>query len=268
MKQIFFFVLFILLVSPIALAHEEGEEEEISIDDKLRQASVFYLYLASTIIALFVIVAVYAEKRAHFTDRKKMILFLGIIVPAALVTVYLVGATIYLNSISQTEGPVHWHADYEIYACGNKIEMKEPTGMSNKVGSEAFHHHGDNRIHVEGVLVDEADADLHNFFEVTEGELTHTSISIPTKEYVATFKNGDSCNGYQGVLQVFVYKIIDGKAVQEKLTNFEDYVLSPYANVPPGDCIVVEFDTEKEKTNRMCETYRIAIKKGALSYGG
>ena len=209
----------------------------------------------------------FSEQETHFTNDKKLILFLLIIIPVILATIYLVGATIYLNSISHTQGPVHWHADYEIYACGNKITMKEPTGLSNKVGSEVFHQHGDNRIHVEGVVVDVADVDLHEFFEATLGELEHDKLVVPTNEYVAEYKNGDKCNGDEGVLQVFLYKTIDGKAVQEKLIDFEDYVLSPYANIPPGDCLIIEFDKEKETTNKLCETYRIAINKGALEHG-
>jgi hypothetical protein len=266
MKIFVSFLLLLLVFSITVFAHEE--EQEVRVDEELRENSVLALIIAAIIVALFVLYALHAEKEPHYTETKKMVLFFGIVIPIVLATIYLIGATIYLNAISQTGGPVHWHADYEIWACGNKIEMKEPEGFSNKVGTEVLHHHGDHRIHVEGVLVDVAHADLHEFFEVTGGELEQDSITVPTSEYVASFKNGDTCNGYAGELQVFLYKTVDGTVVQEKLDDFEDYVLSPYPNVPPGDCIIFEFDQPKERTKHMCETYKIAINKGAVSYGG
>jgi hypothetical protein len=260
-----FGILFLLLVVSSAFAHEGAEEN--TIDETIRENSLFYMYIAVSIVAFVVIWALHAEKQPKYTNRKKQLLFLGIVIPVVFVTVYLVVATIFLNSISETGGPVHWHADYEIWACGNKIEMKEPEGLSNKMGTEVFHHHGDARIHIEGVVVEKDDVSLHHFFEVAGDELAHDKLIVHTNEYVATFKNGDSCNGHTGILQAFLYKTVDGRVVQEKLVDFENYVLAPQANIPPGDCIILEFDQEKEKTNHMCETYKIAIKKGAVSYG-
>ena len=54
---------------------------------------------------------------------------------------------------------------------------------------------------------------------------------------------------------------------QQKLDNFEDYVLSPYTQIPPGDCIIIEFDAEKEKTEHICESYKVAVGRGDLSGG-
>ena len=258
MKKLFLLFLLILL-TPLAFAHEESSA---SIDKDLKENSVLYLYLAGTISALFVVYAIYAEKKPHFTNKRKIFVFLGIIIPIILSTIYLIGTTLYVNSISESGGPVHWHADFEIYVCGNKIELKSPTGLSNKIGTEVLHHHGDNRIHVEGVLVKKGDADLHSFFEVIGGELTDNNIAIPAKSGLLTYSNGDSCNGDTGKPQVFVYKTKGTTVTQEKLTNFEDYILSPEVNVPPADCIIIEFDKEKSETNHICETYRIALARG------
>ena len=49
------------------------------------------------------------------------------------------------------------------------------------------------------------------------------------------------------------------------MENFDDHILAPYSNIPPGDCIIIEFDTEKEKTEHICETYKVAIERGDLS---
>ncbi|MBI2142977.1 hypothetical protein HYU20_01395, partial [Candidatus Woesearchaeota archaeon] len=63
------------------------------------------------------------------------------------------------------------------------------------------------------------------------------------------------------------WKTVDGRAVQEKLgSHYEDYVPSPFGNVPPGDCIIFEFGSAvKEKTERMCESYEVALKLGKVA---
>ena len=55
--------------------------------------------------------------------------------------------------------------------------------------------------------------------------------------------------------------------VQEKLTDYEDYILAPQSLVPPGDCIIIEFDKYKESTDNLCESYRIALERGDLYRG-
>jgi len=263
--KIFAFILLFLMLIPLALSHED-EVEERRVED-IKDNSLFYLLIAAVITTIFVVISIHASKQPYFTNKKKMILFLGMAIPIILASIYLVSATIYINVISETKGPVHWHADFEIYACGNKIDLVDPVGISNRVGTSVFHEHGDNRIHVEGVVVVERDIDFHSFFEAIGGGLEKDSITIPLGYQVKTYMNGDKCNGYTGTLQVFVYKTIDGKVVQEKLTDFENYVLSPESLVPPGDCIIIEFDEIKEKTKHICETYRIAIQKGELIGG-
>jgi len=84
---------------------------------------------------------------------------------------------------------------------------------------------------------------------------------------IAEFNNGDTCsNGEKGSLQGFLYKTDEATKTyhQEKIENFEDYVISPYGLVPPGDCIVIEFGSIKEKTENICETYRIARDGGEI----
>ena len=94
---------------------------------------------------------------------------------------------------------------------------------------------------------------------------------MPTDDRFKEMKNGDLCNGQPGKLQVFLYKIKNPEQTknwifeQTKIENFEDYVLSPYSQIPPGDCIIIEFDVEKEKTELICETYKVSIDRGELS---
>ena len=94
---------------------------------------------------------------------------------------------------------------------------------------------------------------------------------MPTDEGMLEMRNGESCNGREGKLQVFLYKVTNPDSSkkwiyrQEKLQDFDEYVLSPYSNVPPGDCIIIEFDSEKESTDKICASYTAAISRGELS---
>jgi hypothetical protein len=249
---------------------EEINEEEIGLEQYIRSTSSNYILIASIIATTLILFSIYHKGKS---EKAKFLMFLGIVVPIIIATVYSAGSTIYLNLISETQGPVHWHADFEIWDCGKKIDLKDPEGFSNKIGSAVFHEHGDDRIHVEGVVVERDTVDLHNFFEIIGGSLTANSFSVPTHDGYTELRNGDLCNGQQGKLQAFLYKINnpeDNKNwvyEQQKLENFEDYVLSPYASVPPGDCIIIELDAEKEKTEHICSSYEAGINRGDLSGG-
>ena len=181
---------------------------------------------------------------------------------------YLTGSTIYLNVVSESKGPVHWHADFEIWNCGEAIDLIDSTGLSNRVGIPVLHEHGDNKIHVEGIVVEKSHADLHSFFEAVGGSLTNNYFAVSTNKGIIEMRNGDLCNGVAGKLQAFIYKTENNVVKQEKLENFDEYVLSPYSNTPPGDCIILEFNEDKDKTEHICNSYKIAIEKGDIEYGG
>src|SRR3990170_2868404 len=100
---------------------------------------------------------------------------------------------LYINTNSLTGGPVHWHAQFEIWICGEKVELVNPTGLSNKVGTEMLHEHNDDFIHIEGVVHDFEDINLHAFFEAAGGEFMKDSLMIPTNEGSVEVKNGDTC---------------------------------------------------------------------------
>ena len=179
----------------------------------------------------------------------KVFSFSLIVIVVLAVTGYLVWSTISLNIRSVTKGPVHYHADFEIYNCGEKVDLADPTGWDNKVGTSLFHEHNDSRIHVEGPVLDYKDISLGQFFKVVDG--------LP-------LESGIECNSYPGVVQVFVYKTEGNTFYQEKITDYANYVLSPYSSIPPGDCIIIELDREKDKTEHICNFYKIAIQKGEL----
>ena len=229
----------LLLLAPLAVqAH--GEEETVAqsrFPDPV--TTIFYSLIVIILVSLISILL-----RNKLKNKHKKILFALILIPVMFSTIYLAGSTVYTNLISETGGPVHWHADYEIWICGEKVLLKEPEGFDNKVGSATLHHHnegkdlgGKYRIHVEGVLVKKQAADLSSFFEKTGNLLQKDSIGLFLHDgSQKRWFNGDTCSntGKNATLKVFVN---DGQ-----IEDFTEYVISPYSNVPPGDFIRIVFD--------------------------
>ena len=166
----------------------------------------------------------------------KKILFILIVISIALPTLYLAFATVYENLTSVTGGPIHWHADFEIFVCGNELELKESEGFEGRVGTELVHAHNDYRIHVEGTLLSMSQASLGNFFSAIGGEMTEDSFEVPLKDKtIGKWHNGDACpDGGKGIWKMYV------NDVQQDFDP--SYVISPYANVPPGDHIRMVFE--------------------------
>ncbi len=205
-----------------------------------------YFTIAWTIIVL-IISAKFKEKVPK--GVKKLFFFL-LVIPIVLSSLYLGGSTINENVVSETNGPVHWHADYEVWVCGEKLDLIDPKFPSNKIGSPLFHEHNDDRIHIEGTVVNLQNVDLGSYFEVIGGDLKSDYIKYPTTEGVAEKDNGDLCDGVPGNLKVYV----NGKKIQD----FENYKVYPEARVPPGDCIIVEFsESNEDTTSRICNSWNV-----------
>ena len=236
-----------------------------TLEDIIRSNSIKIVFISTAVVIITVILTIILK---NTSEGAKRILFATITIPIILTTIFMVGSTLFLNFKSISGGPVHWHASYEIWDCGNQIELLNPEGISNKVGSATLHEHNDNWIHLEGVVIEEDQASLGNYFKVVGGRLTDDGFELPTPDGFISRQNGDICsNGEEGNLQVFVYQT-DGKVfTQKKLDNPARYIISPKGNIPPGDCIIVEFDTEeKDKTDRLCGQYKLQVLKGNL-YG-
>lgn len=190
---------------------------------------------------------------------------------------FLIGSTIYLNSVSSSRGPVHWHASFEVWACGQAIaahdasgneidKLKNPSGrLSNKIGTSTLHEHNDFRIHQEGVVVNPTDASLGNFLSVIGGNISAKSMVIPTTEGNASFVNGQKCGDDEAKVQVFAYRTNPDKTYRQiKVEDPKNYIMSPGSNVPGEDCIIIEFDREKERTDKLCRSYKVANEIGRL----
>lgn len=254
----------LLCILPLSIAQDEN-----LFDDgvKLKTRAMSVVMVSSILVTAVVILAIISRRKVG--NHKKMLFFL-MVIPVIIATLYAAGTTIYLNKISLTKGPVHWHADFEIWDCGEEVDLRDPQGLSNRVGTPVFHEHDDFRIHVEGVVVKKEDVALDNFFKVIGGTLTQNYLQVPTDEGMAFLHDGDLCDGKPGKIQVFAYKVVNPREhgqwayTQEKIEDFAKYFLSPYSMVPPGDCIIVEFGQEKEKTDKICTTYEAAISQGEL----
>ena len=275
MKRLILFLLVLVMLSTFVNSHEK-DSSEVDINkgedssSTLKDYTSPIIFISILFITIFTIIALFTQNH----QNHKLGLLLGIVIPIVIASVFVVYTTVYTNAISETKGPVHWHADFEIYNCGEFVDLIKPKGLSNRIGTPLFHEHNDNRIHVEGVVVNKKDVDMHSFFEVIGGELTNEKFGAPTDNGYVEINNGDLCNNVQVKWQAFLFKVTNPEAekgdwiyTQQKLYNFEDYVLSPYSYIPPGDCLILEFGDEKEKTEHLCETYEIAIRKNEFKSG-
>ncbi len=238
MKKRFLVLLFfiILTMSLYAVLSHEGEEEKYDLDqsDIFPISQLTAIGYGSLLLGIIIIIIVLFQNSA--AESLKKVLYCTIAVITLLVTVYLVVTTIYLNSISIEKGPVHWHADFKIWVCDKEIKIAEPKGLSNRQGTDLVHAHDDDRIHIEGVILDKKSASLGAFFHANGGYISDDEIRVPTNTGLIAVHVGDTCNEKPAKLYVFV----NGNSISSP----QSYIISPYEKVPPGDRIKIIF-TEK-----------------------
>lgn len=259
------------------LAHEGEEVIEViepSIFEIVRNNQINFTLATVAILFALTILAVILSKvgrktlyphEAEIVEENdnalwKTVLFITMVLVILANSAYLVGSTLYVNAKSVTGGPVHWHADFEVWDCGREIELIDPTPPSNKVGSPLLHEHNDKEIHVEEAVFDWEDISLGAFFRVVGGELHSDYLKMPTNEGMVERRNNEACpDGFSGMLQIFLYKA--GSFEQQILADPENYLMTPEQKVPPGDCLIIEFGPPKEKTEHLCQSYQIAKEK-------
>lgn len=252
--------------SVVSAVFAQESQSYSHLEDTIGSISFTSIFISSFLLIAFAAISLFVKP---LKNSAKKLLFICIATVAIAQTLFLAGSTIYVNVISYSKGPVHYHADFEIYNCGSHVELLDPSGLSNKIGTPTLHEHNDQRIHLEGVVVEDTDQSLGKFFHVIGGYISSNSISVPTNNGHLTLKNGNTCpDGIPGSLNVFVYKAINGKYVQQKITNPESYIYAPYSQVPSGDCVIIEFGPSEEFTNRLCRSYQVAEKLGKIQNGG
>ena len=238
------------------------------LERSISQLSIRSVWVATAILVGLVLLGVLVRNR---WARLKLPVFLAIVITTIVTTALLASLTIYLNVSSSSGGPVHWHADFEIWACGKRVELRDPQGLlTNKIGNSSLHEHNDKRIHLEGVVVHPRDASLGKFFTVIGGHVSDSRLLVPLDGgELATFQDGQKCeDGAPGDVQIFAYSVLpdttDGKKTysQAKLENPQDYVIAPHSQVPPGDCFIIEFGPTAERTDRKCLQYQVQDELG------
>lgn len=259
---------------------------------------------ASLILVILVIASIILRDRF---PKLKTVLFVSLATTLVVPTLFLAISTVYLNLKSESKGPVHWHAEIEFWACGSELELRDPTGfLSNKIGTSTYHEHDDKHIHLEGVVVEKRDASLGKFMQVVDGSLSSSGIDVPLnidkstwitqgdkrdgdpqgdmsldelesqfvkqtlKGPVANLKNGKQCGDNPAELQTFVYSFDASKNTysQRKIENAAEYIIRDESSLgPPADCIIFEFDTPKDATDKLCEQYGIKDEKRCTEFG-
>lgn len=235
--------------------------------------SIQAVAVASVFLVGLVVIA--SIIRRKYPSLKGMV-FTAIATVVLIPTFFLISSTVYLNVVSSSGGPVHWHADFEVWDCGEELDIKDPRGFSNKVGTATLHEHNDKRIHLEGVVIETDDASLGKFFRVIGGSISNRAMLIPLSEKSISRFDGQTCpNGTVGDAQVFVYEPAENYSgagptpfYQRKLENPENYIIKPEPLVPPGACIVIEFGQTRDQTDKLCEQYEVAVDLGDYEYGG
>jgi len=216
-----------------------------------------YLVLGICAVVILSTTSVVLWRKPNAVFRLRLA-FAAIIVPGIFGMVYLTTSTVITIVRAETHGPVHWHADFQIYHCGTALDLVNSSGLNNRVGTPLLHEHGDNRIHVEGTVMDIADVSLGHFFSAVGGEFTPISLRLPTSDQnFIIVKNGDLCpSGQPGRWQMFVYSVASGNIVQRLVPLSADYHIAQEVQVPPGDCIILEFsDRVLKSTEHMCSAY-------------
>jgi hypothetical protein len=273
------------------------------LEHSINQLSVNTVYAATALLLALVVISMWSVRK-----RKKhlhMPLFISMMVVIISTTLTISASTVYLNVKSATGGPVHWHADVEVWACGNEIELRDPTGfLSNKIGTATLHEHDDKRIHLEGVPVElPYDASLGKFMNVIGGQIAKDTLVVPVNDEgyfeddedevdgdgdgasspeqvepfiksgsdgkYATFVSGELCDGQPSDVQVFVYSYDDDTKTykQSKLEDPANYAISQESQVPSGDCVIFEFGPNKERTERLCEQYGVRDQAKCARFG-
>lgn len=262
------------------------------LEEKIASWSIRVTLGSAIAIIILILISSFAKNR---WPKLKLPLFISLATIMAGSTLFLGASTVYLNTKSDSGGPVHWHADFEIWACGNQLELRDPYEfLSNKVGTATLHEHNDQRIHLEGVVVhEETDATLGKFMHVVDGAVTADALVVPLngesegdmfEDHVdgdgpsspapasldpfivyadgnryARFVDGQTCDGEYSEVQVFVYKYDEATDTyaQAKLADPASYSISPEPNVPPGDCVIFEFGPSRDQTDKLCEQYGV-----------
>lgn len=256
-----------------------------AITDLSRNISDLSIAVVSAAVVLLMCLVVAAAITHQRWPKFKGPLFTLIVLITVITTLVLGTATVAHNINSPTAGPVRWGTDYQIWACGNQLDLRNPRGLlGDRTGTPTLYEKNDGRIHYDGTpdsLPD--DASLGKFMQVVGGEISDSSLVVPLNDddgfigtpatpdqvesYIktnrdgisASFVNDQFCGGEKAEVQAFVYTYSETSKtyIQSKLIHPATYELSHTNTSPPGDCVIIEFAPPKDKTDHLCASYGV-----------
>lgn len=231
------------------------------------------------IILTLIIFALIFENR---TSKLQTPIFTAIIVATIATSGIIMACSLYLAKSSAVGGTVAWQADFQIWACGNRIELRDPQSLySNKIGSPTLHEHNDGKMHFEGTPIElPEDFSLGKFMSVIGGKITGTALDVPLNDSgyfingfapapelaagfvhaepagkIAMFSSGEVCGSQPAAVQAFVYRYNSqtAKYSQTKLANLANYEPTHANQNQKPDCVIIEFSPQKDRTSYICE---------------
>ena len=269
--------------------------ERVATTDLARNINDLSVAITSAAVIFLIVLVAMAVVTQKRQPKHKGLLFSLIVFITVSTTLVLSGAAIALNINSPTGGPVTWGADYQMWACGNQLNLRDPRGLVNdRIGTPTLYEQNDGRIHYDGTptkLPD--DASLGRFMQVVGGEISDSSLVVPLNDdrgfigtptapdqiesYISTdrtglaarFVDGQLCGDQKAVVQVFVYRFdpATNTYTQTKQTHPANYELSRRAASPPGDCVIIEFAPPKDRTDHLCASYGIRDYDRCTAFG-
>ncbi len=167
------------------------------------------------------------EKERETKEQRKNFIIISLVIIGILGFSYFVYNGITNAPALYSNGPVHWHAKIELELCGESRPLTDPNVKSMK-GPSITHTHGDDTMHMEGIVRKKEDIALGRFMDEMDVEFS--------SETIMEYTNGDICPNATTPGQVKMYvNDVENDA-------FREYVPAPEEDVPPGDTIRIIFE--------------------------
>lgn len=259
--------------------------EMVATTDLLRTTGDLSVAVTSAAVIFLMALIVAGVLTRERWPKYKGPLFTLIVLVTVTTTLVLAGSALARSFNSPTAGPVKWSADYQIWACGNQLELRDPRGLVNdRIGTPALYEKNDGTIRYQGTpqkLPD--DASLGAFMQAIGGEVSDNSLIVPLNDgngfvgtpqapeqvepYISTSRDGlsarfasdQTCGDDMAEIQTFVYNFNPATNTysQTKIPHPALYELSHRTAAPPADCVIIEFAPRKDRTAHLCESYGV-----------
>lgn len=212
-------------------------------------------------VTVLVLSAVALWKEDAFTDRGKGIMLRLFLIAVLVPTMFATAAYVHEVETSWSNGEIHWHADFEVFVDGERLDLIDPSNycgqysqesaymctLNDRVGITEYHEHNDMRIHLEGTFKHREEATLAAFFDTFQGELTNTELQFPTDDGMVEVAEDDG-----KTLKILVERGVGGDRhwcaigdygddtcishdTGEPAASPAEYVISPYQRNPSLD---------------------------------